>query len=334
MKPINRNFSNKSKPVSKKRDGCDRVGKNAILVTGAHRSGTTWVGRMLACAPSVAYIQEPFHIHHDFGTCGADFRNWYTYISSENEGQYCRDIAKTVSLSYNLSAALRSSNSKSKRVPVFRDFVKFTIFRTFNYRLLIKDPLAFFAAEWLANRFNLDVILLIRHPAAFAGSLKHAQWSHPFRHFLRQPLLMRDHLDAFKTEIEKFAHSEQDIVEQAILLWKIIYGTALKLMPKHREWLFVRHEDISLDPVACFRDIFQRINLKFSRRAERAIIAHSLPADWYRPESVSRSIQRNSKANIWNWRNRLTVSEIDRIRREVEETSGKFYTDSDWEPRG
>ncbi len=30
-----------------------------ILVTGTHRSGTTWVGKMLAAGPSTAYISEP-----------------------------------------------------------------------------------------------------------------------------------------------------------------------------------------------------------------------------------------------------------------------------------
>ena len=30
-----------------------------ILVTGSHRSGSTWVGKMLSVAPHVAYIHEP-----------------------------------------------------------------------------------------------------------------------------------------------------------------------------------------------------------------------------------------------------------------------------------
>ena len=30
-----------------------------ILVTGSHRSGSTWVGKMLATSPSVNYIHEP-----------------------------------------------------------------------------------------------------------------------------------------------------------------------------------------------------------------------------------------------------------------------------------
>ena len=51
-----------------------------ILVTGAHRTGTTWVGRLLAAAPAVAYISEPLNVLHRPGVFRAKVANWYTYI--------------------------------------------------------------------------------------------------------------------------------------------------------------------------------------------------------------------------------------------------------------
>ena len=33
-----------------------------ILVTGAHRSGTTWVGRMLCASGEAHYVSEPFNV--------------------------------------------------------------------------------------------------------------------------------------------------------------------------------------------------------------------------------------------------------------------------------
>ena len=35
-----------------------------ILVTGAHRSGTTWVGKMLAADADTGYISEPLNVLH------------------------------------------------------------------------------------------------------------------------------------------------------------------------------------------------------------------------------------------------------------------------------
>jgi len=62
--------------------------KTKILVTGSHRSGTTWVAKMIANSPSVGYIHEPFNptIYRP-GICAAKFRG-FTYISKENEAAF------------------------------------------------------------------------------------------------------------------------------------------------------------------------------------------------------------------------------------------------------
>ena len=59
-----------------------------MLVTGAHRSGTTWVGKMLAAGGGLAYVSEPLNVLHRPGVMRAAVAHWYTFISKENEGQY------------------------------------------------------------------------------------------------------------------------------------------------------------------------------------------------------------------------------------------------------
>jgi hypothetical protein len=67
--------------------------KKPILVTGSHRSGSTWVGRMLAEAPAVFYIHEPFSVSHPpgAGICKARFTYWFTYITRKNEAAYYKE---------------------------------------------------------------------------------------------------------------------------------------------------------------------------------------------------------------------------------------------------
>jgi hypothetical protein len=74
------------------------MNKKAILVTGSHRSGSTWVGKMIAQSPSVVYIHEPFNLEIGpcVGICSAKFNYWFTYISPENESQVYRAIANTI----------------------------------------------------------------------------------------------------------------------------------------------------------------------------------------------------------------------------------------------
>lgn len=39
-------------------------------------------------------------------------------------------------------------------------------------RPLVKDPFALFSAEWFADNFDAEVIVIVRHPAAVVSSIK------------------------------------------------------------------------------------------------------------------------------------------------------------------
>jgi len=272
-----------------------------ILVTGAHRSGTTWVGRILAASPDTTYLHEPFHLDHDPGMCAARFPYWFTYVCEENEAPYLEPIARM------LHDARRGDAGSGQR----------------HRRPLIKDPIAVFSAPWLARRFDTRNVVLIRHPAAFAGSLKEKGWTHPFAHFLLQPSLMRDHLEPFAGDILRFAREERDVVDQAALLWKVIYATILRYRERHPDWIYLRHEDLSKDPVEGFRAVFDKVGLEFSAETERAIVTHS-----FAPAAAG--LRRDSRANIDTWKQRLTGAEIERVRAAVAGVSGEFYADREW----
>ena len=64
-----------------------------ILVTGAHRSGTTWVGKMLAADADTAYISEPMNVLHRPGVFRAPVKYWYTFINHENAPEYLSAFA-------------------------------------------------------------------------------------------------------------------------------------------------------------------------------------------------------------------------------------------------
>lgn len=299
--------------------------KKPILVTGSHRSGSSWAGKMLSLSPSVAYINEPFNIHHSPRICKAKFEYWFTYVCEQNESLYANDIEDCIHFKYPLSEAFKSSTSAKDIVKLARDYLLTVKYKTLNKRPLVKDPIALFSAEWLVKKFNMDAVVLIRHPAAFAGSLKSPQWSHPFSHFLDQPLLMEQHLSSYKTEIERFAEndSNNDFVGQAILLWNLIHHMILRYKKNESNWIFVRHEDLSLNPVDEFERLYNKLDLDFTADIGNTIRSFSSP-------SHSGGIKRDSKSNIWSWKKRLTSDEIKRIKDGTQEIASMFYTDEEW----
>lgn len=55
-----------------------------ILVTGSHRSGTSWVGKMISQSPMIGEIREPLNIYNRPGICASDFNVWYPFIHKNN----------------------------------------------------------------------------------------------------------------------------------------------------------------------------------------------------------------------------------------------------------
>ncbi|MER3452975.1 MAG: hypothetical protein C4321_04710 [Chloroflexota bacterium] len=67
-----------------------------ILVTGSNRSGTTWVGRILAASGRLNYVYEPFNpgLWPRWTPSPLQFRN--LYICADNEHLWFRAIADVI----------------------------------------------------------------------------------------------------------------------------------------------------------------------------------------------------------------------------------------------
>ena len=302
-----------------------------ILVTGSHRSGTSWVGGMIAASrsPRVGSIWEAFSLEHRPGTFDVRFPYWFPYVCSENGAPLVAPIADMLRFRYKPMAELGSLRGAKDAGRMVRDWARFVRYRRANAVPLLKDPIALFSAEWLCDTFDMDVVVMIRHPAAFAYSLKRLNWAHPFDHFLRQPLLMRDLLQPFEPELREFAARPRPVLDQAILLWNILHSTVMLYRDRRPDWLYLRLEDVASDPEENFEHIYARLGLTYDETARAVVVAHSAPDNPSEAEAPE-SIRRNSRASIVTWKSRLTNEEIHRVRSGVEHISHAFYSDADW----
>jgi len=304
-----------------------------ILVTGAHRSGSTWVGKMLGKSRQLCYIFEPFNIHFGPGICRSVFDTWFPYVTRENESGYYDCIYQTIHFKFHLFKELRQVRTKWQLRNCFENLINFRIARMKKQRPLFKDPMAVFSAEWLARRFDFHVLVLIRHPLAFAGSLKRLNWQFSFKDFLKQPLLMEGPLKPFKTEMEACAENPNPpgIIDQSILLWNAVYSRVISYQEQHPDWIFVRHEDISFNPVDEFKNIFEKLSVEFTPKIENDIRNHSKPSNPKEiPGERATVLKRDSLETVYNWKKRLTPGEINRVKKGTEPVASHFYPESQW----
>ena len=295
-----------------------------ILVTGAHRSGTTWVGKMLALAPGVAYLHEPFNPRFSAGA----FDRYFTVVTVENESRYAGELERTLAFRYELLTRLRRRHAPKDVARSVRDFARAQRPRRSGARPLMKDPIALLSAEWLAARFGMDVVVLIRHPAAFAASLKRLGWRHSFATFLddgRLPEVVRPYED----EIRAQAREPGDILAQAALLWRLLYNAVAGYRERHPDWVYLRHEDASLDPVGTFERLYGELDLERTSPARAEIARASAPGN---PAELStpHDVELDSAASLGRWREQLTEDEVATLRQRTGDVWPRFYSDSDW----
>jgi hypothetical protein len=300
-----------------------------ILVTGAHRSGTSWAGKMLAADADTAYISEPLNVLHRPGVFKARVTRWYQYICDENQQEFVPAYQSLLQFDYHFWDEIRSLRSRKDFLRMGRDFMIFYNALERGQRALLKDPFAVFSVPWFVKCLNCRVVITVRHPAAFASSLQRLEWSFDFKDLVEQPLLMRDHLEPFREQMQSV--TADDVIGQGALLWKMIYAVVRKFQQSNIDLLVVRHEDLSADPVNRYRELYNRLDLDFTPRVEKVILNTSSSEN---PRELSlkntHSVKLDSAANIKNWKKRLDVEVIQRIRDITGEAADFYYPGESW----
>lgn len=304
-----------------------------ILVTGAHRSGSTFVGRALALPKSVCYVHEPFNV--DYGL--VDISRWFLYMNDRGAraDEYRTLIEKLLSgkAKYRRFSWIERDISLKNRVGrlIFGsgagfDYQSARFSRTIS-RLLLKDPIACFSSEYLHREFEAMVVVLIRHPAAFAASLKTLGWRFDFGEFFQQRELMDEHLAEYFEDVKT---DELTVAGEAAILWNCIYGVLTKYLERNPAMIKVRHEDLCLNPQIEFRKLYQRIGLYYDEKIESQICDLTNGNGRAQSDSRTASVKKSSRDIVHRWKQELTQKEVEIIKTITKPLAAEYYGSDSW----
>jgi len=293
------------------------------------RSGTTWVGRMLTAGGSLGYIDEPFNLARSPGSFRVPVDHWYPYVSAENETNILPPLQQALDFKYPFLRELARCRNRADVVHTLRSWRVFA--RGRGGRPLVKEPHAIFSIPWFAERLASDVVVTVRHPAAVVSSWKRLEWSFDFVNLLEQPILMRDWLESFRAEMQAALRPDKDLVDRVALLWRVIYAVVDRQRKLHPSVHVVRQEELSADPVGEYARLYAALDLSFTSDAADAVRASS-SGDNPKETKVERPHETHidSRANLENWKQRLSEEEISRIRHLTEETASLYYPSLEW----
>ena len=318
-----------------------------ILITGMARSGGSWVSRMVAGSGEVVHINEPFNRRHPPGLTPGILRvpppRAYQYVSAHNEAEYVAGFRDMLRLRYNVVAELRANRGIYDLAKMAKYATAFSHGRVRGLRPLIDDPYMVFAAEWMAERLDCQVVMLVRHPAGIVSSLARigTGWSDNLPDIAAQPELVRDLLAPYAEELERAAREPLEPIAHGALLWKVIHAGIQHQVEHNPRFVVVRYEDLATDPMNEFQALYSRLEgLSFNDAAQDAVRTGCLAGSaqrqvpWGRVGLGRTAFQpMQSQANAWAWRDRLSADHVAEVIERTRDVAERFYTLGELEGR-
>ena len=253
-------------------------------MAGTARSGTTWLGDLIASQIACRIMFEPFNPdlvgeYHGF--------NYFQYMRPVTENRQLRSFTEKV-----LTGKIRNRwiDHQNERILA-------------EYRL-IKEIRANLLLKWLHNQFpELPILFLMRHPCAVVFSRMQLGWAtdRDIQPFLSQPELVADHL----MEHMDLIHTARTDEEKHAIIWSVSNLVPLKQLTPGT-FHFVYYEDLCVQPEIELPRIFQTLNMNYDS---------SLAKKVHRPSQTTRATSAvvNGNDQISQWKNTLSPLQIERI---------------------
>jgi hypothetical protein len=212
---------------------------NRILVIGAPRSGTTWLGNVLAATPGARLAHEPDNTA--FNPDAVESLERYGGYPAPRVGEH-------------LPAYERLWD------PVFLEPPFATV------HLIAKSVLAAFAIDWLIERYRPRVVLIERHPVRVISS-----WMR--KRFLVGDLATRDRI---RTEyVERLglppADTEAPPIVQVAWAIGVLMTITREASRAHPEWTVVSHEWLCAHPVPRLHTLARSLQLQWIDETESRV---------------------------------------------------------------
>lgn len=276
------------------------------LITGMHRSGTTWLGSACAKLDDTVVMHEP--LNYTSGIVGVP--HWYPDPKQDDIREQLRAVITQVISGRARFRLRRSDDSLVKALariitlggPDYWAYKK--KMKSAARHLILKDPFAIRMCLWLSEEFSIRTVVLVRHPCSLYLSLKRMHWQTP--NITPQGIYTGAPADISTDPIER--------AREFGYFWGRIYDSVSEQTKANKGAIEVlRHEDLSLKPVVTAQVAFAHLGLKMNKEASDFLVSSTSGDVIEPPEKLLHSMNRDSAKLVHAWRNRMDQTEADAI---------------------
>jgi len=225
-------------------------------LAGSGRSGTTWLGQVLAAPRGNALLYEP--LHPGLARFSSDLT---PRISDPGDRPYLRTDSEFPSWQRYIEHILGGAGFTRRTMLAGRrlsDRPRAVWRALTGRRLVVKAIRSNLMVGWLARTFDLRVVLLLRHPCATVASQAMRGWGLRRRMIevlLQQPELVQDHLKDDLARIESGSVLGAPLTRLAAR-WAIESRVALAMAARDRRIFPVAYENLLVRPRVELERIF------------------------------------------------------------------------------
>lgn len=266
--------------------------QNTLMIFSSPRGGSTWLAEVLSTIPSSALCIEPLYQGvKELSDIGFFWHQPIPVDATWNEAKlilkklFNREILRLNMYDRNNIRSLANSD-------------------TFIFKLCYGNLLL----EWLTNEFDINPILLVRHPCAVVASqLKHPGWGKTINYNIpdfRYNEVYKQYEDILKTITT--------VEENYAATWCITMMYSLQSPANDKKWITVAYENLYENYEYEIERIFRRLGLK-------------IPEDIYSKKHILSQTTDTSSANLIankkqlsKWQKILSPSQQSNVMRIVE----------------
>lgn len=168
-------------------------------------------------------------------------------------------------------------------------------------RVVAKSVHCPLSLDWLAARFDLDVVVVLRHPLSVLASWLELGLADGDRHLELTGGVRRRYLEPWALPLPGVDPVERRAWQAGLLTF------ALEASAAARGWTVVHHEDLAADPLAAFRGLFGRLGLNWGPQVEVFLRAGQAPGSGYQ-------LRRSPQQLAAGWKGRLSPAQLEAAR--------------------
>jgi len=302
----------------------------AYIVCGLHRSGTTYVGKLLQQA-GVVVVHEP--LNERFGM--RDVPIAYPYVDgADNAYAPLLDDAVDFHRAWNKDVTyIKAQGLRKKMYQILggRSGVRWDVLRLKSLlhlmpnKVCLKDPFMSLATPYLVKHHQLKVVCMVRHPAAIHYGTEKQSWRFDINNLRRQEKLVES--VAADVPEQHWDMADKHAAASIALLWKLMLRINQSLEKESSNLKLITHEDLCIAPLDIAKAICSHLGVLYTPKLNEFVLEHSQGSRVEAKAGQTHDFKRDSKSIPTAWVGKLSKSDEKMIwdiaGAEIEQVYGK-----------